>query len=137
MPPDAACEHADQPVHYQPASGEKKPEEQELRQDRPMRGIDEMVERVKKCRARRPKLLLALWEAAQGTDQKAFDKALIASVKYFLKHDAEDVPNSAYWVALHQSFLWLLAERNGLEFPADASEEVEAAVVRRQTIGLA
>lgn len=103
----------------------------------PAPGVDEMIAKVKACRSRRAKLLCALWEAALGEDQKAFNKALKDSVKYFLKHDAEDVPNVSFWVALDASSLWLLAERNGLQFPADLPEDVEAAIVRRQTIGLA
>lgn len=107
-----------------------------LRPD-PTAAIDDMVAVVKACRTRRPKLLCALWEAALAKDQKAFKKALKDSVKQFLKYDAEDVPSVRYWVALHPSFLWLLAERNGLEFPTDLPEDVDAAIVRRQTIGLA
>lgn len=101
----------------------------------PMAKVDIITEYVKKCRARRPRQLLALWEAAMAADQKAFDKALAKAVKHFLKYDAEDVPNFNFWVALHPSFVWLVAERNGLQFP-DLPEELDAAVVRRQTIGL-
>ena len=62
--------------------------------------------------------------------------ALKDAVAHFLKADAEDVPNVNFWVALQPSFVWLLAERNGLTFPR-LSEKHDAAVVRRQTIGLA
>ena len=103
---------------------------------KPMAGVDEMVAKVKACRSRRPKLLCALWEATVAKDQKAFNKALKDSVQYFLKHDAEDVPNVKYWVALHPSTIWLMAERNGLEFP-ELPEPIDAAIVRRQTVGLA
>ena len=103
----------------------------------PMAAVDEIVARVKACRSRRPKLLCALWEAALAKDQKAFNKALKDSVKHFLKRDAENVPNVRYWVAVHPSAVWLLAERNGLECPSDLPAEVDAAIVRRQTIGLA
>jgi len=102
----------------------------------PMPGIDEVLTKVKACRRRRPKLLCAAWEAAVARDQKAFDKALKASVSHFLKVDAQNVPNVSFWVALHQSIVWLIAERNGLTFP-ELPEQVDAAVVRRQTIGLA
>lgn len=102
----------------------------------PMPHVDEIKAEIKACRARRAKLLLTAWESAMAKDRKAFDKALKESVKHFLKHDAEDVPNVNFWVALHPSFVWLVAERNGLAFP-DLPEEVDAAIVRRQTIGLA
>ncbi|MGD9724661.1 MAG: hypothetical protein AB7E98_24985 [Pirellulales bacterium] len=102
----------------------------------PMPGVDGMLANVKASRARRPRLLCAAWEAALAKDQKAFSKALKDSVSHFLKIDAQDVPNPNYWVALHASFIWLLAERNGLAFP-ELPEQVDAALIRRQTIGLA
>jgi hypothetical protein len=79
--------------------------------------------------------LCAAWEAAVARDQKAFDKAFKATVDYFLKNDA-DGNTIQCWVALDQSLVWLIAERNGLKFPK-LREERDAAVVRRQTIGLA
>lgn len=102
----------------------------------PLVRVDKMLATVKKCRTRRPKLLCAAWEAAMNKDQKAFDKAFKESVAYFVKAEAEDVPNICFWVALDQSIVWLIAERNGLSFP-ELPEELDAAVVRRQTIGLA
>jgi hypothetical protein len=102
----------------------------------PMHGVDQLVAKVKGCRTKRPKLLCSAWEAATAKDQKAFDKALKDSVNHFLKVDAQDVPNPSFWVALHPSIVWLIAERNGLQFPS-LPEKLDAAVVRRQTIGLA
>ncbi|HUG66810.1 MAG TPA: hypothetical protein VMM76_03595, partial [Pirellulaceae bacterium] len=100
-----------------------------------IQGIDQILANIKKCRTKRPLLLCATWEAAVDKDQLAFDKALKDQVAYFLKHDAEDVPNVTCWVALHASIVWLIAERNGLQFPA-LPEKLDAAIVRRQTIGL-
>jgi hypothetical protein len=102
----------------------------------PLKGFDLMLGFVKSARTKRAKLLCSLWEAAQSRDQAAFDKSLKEAVAYFLKADARDVANVNFWVALHPSFVWLIAERNGLRFP-DLPERLEAAVVRRQTIGLA
>ncbi len=103
---------------------------------KPMPGIEDVLAKVKACRTRRPKLLCAAWQAAIAKDQKAFDKALKEAVAHFLKVDAQNVPNVNFWVALHPSITWLIAERNGLQFP-ELPEELDAAVVRRQTIGLA
>lgn len=103
---------------------------------RPMAGIDAMVATVKACRSRAPKLLCALWEATMAKDQKRFDKALKGSVQHFLKVGAQNLPNPNLWVARDQSCLWLVAERNGLKFP-ELPEQIDAAIVRRQTIGLA
>jgi hypothetical protein len=102
----------------------------------PPADMDAMLAHVKSGRARRPKLLCAAWEAARGGDQKVFDKSFQSSVQQFLKSDAEDAPNPYFWVAVRQSFVWLLAERNGLAFP-ELPVQLDAAVVRRQTIGLA
>jgi hypothetical protein len=101
----------------------------------PIPGVQEILAQVKACRYKRPRVLCAAWEAAVARDQKAFDKAFKATVDYFLKHDA-DVNTIQSWVALEQSLVWLIAERNGLKFPK-LREELDAAVVRRQTIGLA
>jgi hypothetical protein len=102
----------------------------------PMPGAAQVLENVRKCRTKRPRLLLAAWESAVAGNQPAFDKALPELVKFFLQNDAQDAPNATLWVALHASVIWLIAERNGLQFPA-LPEKLEAAVVRRQTIGLA
>ncbi len=102
----------------------------------PMSGAEELLSNVKASRSRRPRLLRAVWEAALAKEQKAFDRALQDAVSHFLKVDAKDVSNPNYWVALHPSFVWLLAERNGLEFP-ELPEKIDAAIVRRQTIGMA
>lgn len=102
----------------------------------PTAGTEDMLAHVRAGRARRPKLLCAAWEAALARDQKAFNKALKDSVSQFLKSDAKDVPNPNFWVAVRQSFVWLLAERNGLTYP-ELPEQIDAAIIRRQTIGLA
>ncbi|MCU0873957.1 MAG: hypothetical protein MUE50_16595 [Pirellulaceae bacterium] len=88
---------------------------------------------VRGCKAKRTRLLCAVWDAAVAKDQRAFDKALKESVAHFLKTDAQDVPNVCFWVALNASFVWLFAEWNGLRFPA-LPPKLEAAVVRRETV---
>jgi hypothetical protein len=106
---------------------------------KPLPGVQRVLDKLKANRSSRDKrliLLCAVWEAALAKDQKAFDKTMNAKLSHFLKHDAEDVPNVNYWVSLDTSFMWLLAERNGLAFPA-LPEKLDAAIVRRQTIGMA
>ncbi len=88
---------------------------------------------VRGCKAKRTRLLCAAWDAAVAKDQRGFDKALKESVAHFVKTDAQDVPNVCFWVALNASFVWLVAERNGLRFPA-LPPKLEAAVVRRETV---
>lgn len=102
----------------------------------PIPRIQSVLARVKSDGNKRTRLLCAAWEAAVAGDQKTFDKSLKESVRHFLKMDARDVPNTTYWVAQHQSLVWLIAERNGLQFPT-LPAELDAAVIRRQTTGLA
>ena len=75
-------------------------------------------------------------QAAEIGDQAGFDRALVESIEQFLRQDAEDVPNVRFWVALNQSVIWLFAERRGLRLPK-LPDKCEAALVRRQTVGLA
>lgn len=107
----------------------------ELRPD-PLDGIDETLNALRECRPKHPRNLCAAWEAAISSDQKAFDKAFKASVRSFLRTHAEDVPNVNFWVGLPESLIWIVAERNGLEFP-ELDDKLDAAIVRRETIGLA
>jgi hypothetical protein len=102
----------------------------------PLKGISEKLEQVRSSQAKRTRLLCAAWEATVAKDQKAFDKAFEKTVAYFLTIEAHDAPNPCYWVAEDQSVVWLIAERKGLKFP-NVPEKLDAAVVRRQTIGLA
>lgn len=100
----------------------------------PMEGADELLAKVKKCRAKRPRLLCAAWEAASAADQAAFDKAFPETVKHFLSKPED---GQAYvWVAIHQSIVWLIAEHRGLTLPA-MSDKLNAAVVTRQSAGIA
>lgn len=99
----------------------------------------DLGEPLKRLRAVRPKslkLLFAAWEAAYGTDQATFDKAFSASVKRHVTHDMDDgTSNARGWLAVFQSIIWFIAERNGLRFP-QLPEQLDAAVLRRETIGL-
>lgn len=101
----------------------------------PLAMESELVAAIQQGRARRPRFLLDVFHAALASDQKAFDRALTKSIAHFLKHVAEDVDNCNYWVGIVESFLWFLAEKNGLTFPS-LPEKSDAAIVRRQTIGL-
>jgi hypothetical protein len=100
----------------------------------PIPGVQKILARVKAGRDKRPRLLCAAWEAAVARDQKAFDKAFKATVDFYLKNEADGGPIGS-WVALDQSLVWLIAERNGLKLPK-LDDELDAAVVRRQSIGL-
>lgn len=102
---------------------------------RPMDRVNELLDRVRKSRVKRPRLLAAAWEAVFAAEQSAFKKAFTESVKNLLSK-----PNTAKiaadWVALDQSIIWLAAEQRGLRFPA-MPERHTAAIVTRQSLGLA
>jgi hypothetical protein len=102
----------------------------------PLEGIEELVTMLRSCRPKRPRMLCAAWEAAIARDQAAFDQALKESISQFLKSHAQNAPNPNFWVGLEESLVWLIAERNGLKFPT-LPEKSDAAIVRRQTVGLA
>ena len=100
----------------------------------PMAGAEELLAKVKKCRTKRPRLLCAAWEAANAADQVAFNKAFPETVNHFL---SKPEGGQAYdWLAIDQSSVWLIAEHRGLTFPP-LSEKQQAAVVTRQSVGLA
>ena len=99
----------------------------------PSDALDELRQKINKCRTRRPKLLYQTWETVEARDQAAFDKAFKASVEHFLK---KQPAGQIYdWLAIHQSSLWLIAENRGLKFP-DLSEKARAVVVTRESAGL-
>jgi hypothetical protein len=100
----------------------------------PMEGAAELLAKVKKCRAKRVRLLCAAWEAAQAADQKAFDKAFLETVKHYLSKPEDGQMHT--WLALHQSAVWLIAEHRGLKLPP-LSEKQAAAVLTRHSTGLA
>jgi hypothetical protein len=101
----------------------------------PMEGAERLLAKVKACRLKRPRLLCTAWEAAQAGDQRTFDKALKESVdRYLATYDGSG--NINHWIALDQSTIWLIAEKNGLAFPS-LPPKLAAAVVTRQSAGLA
>lgn len=77
-----------------------------------------LVERLKKCRKQRPKLLFKAWQALEDGDRAKFVSALADSTANFGKTTAEDdVPLTA--VAVQESILAALAYERGwtdLEF---------------------
>ncbi|MBN1591538.1 MAG: hypothetical protein JW888_18635 [Pirellulales bacterium] len=103
----------------------------------PLPNVDKIADAIRGTRPKRPKLLFSLWEAALEGNEKRFTRDLRRSVKHRLS-DSEvkrAVPNILYWIGIEESFIWHIAERNGVAFP-DVAPEVEASVVRRQTAGL-
>jgi hypothetical protein len=98
-----------------------------------LEGIDDIEESIKKCRARRPRLLYNAWRAASIGDQTAFNKGFKDSMQHFAKkyHEAQMVTD---WIAQHQSVIWLIAKKQGLTFPP-LSEKLAAMVISRESLG--
>jgi hypothetical protein len=97
--------------------------------------ITELLAKVKKCRTKRPKLLCSAWEAAMNGNQETFNKAFPATIENFLSK-TERTYNVHAWLAFDQSAIWMIAEKNGLTMP-ELSEKMKAAIVTRESIGLA
>lgn len=100
----------------------------------PMEGTGELLTKVRKCRTKRPRLLCAAWEAAMAGDQSAFNAAFKDSVSNFVSKPEGGQISS--WLARHQSVVWFIGERHGLQFPP-LSDRLRAAVMTRQSVGLA
>lgn len=97
--------------------------------------LNEMIEIVRKAKSKRTKLLCEAWEAAVAKDQAAFDKAFADGLKIFVAKEMDDGPNFMLWMAVKDTAVWAIAERNGLRFPK-LNDKCEAVVIRRETIGL-
>ena len=103
----------------------------------PMEGFDELLDKMQKCRLRRPKLLLKSWEAVLAKDQKAFDQAMAKSIQHCIKSKNKD-PRSAMMeerLAFPQTAICLAAQRLGLSFP-DLPRELANYIMTRESIGL-
>lgn len=99
----------------------------------PLSETAEMLLALKQSRPKRPRSLCAVWEAILVNDQAAFDSALKESLRHFLKSQAENAPNVNFWVALDESLMWLVAERQGLGLPK-LPDKLNAALLRHQTV---
>lgn len=103
--------------------------------DSPLSIHDTLCEAIEKGRPKAPRLLLNAFRSAVDSDQKSFEKAIIASLQNCEKSEIEDVPNFNYWVGIPQSFISAVAERNGLFLP-ELPPNLDALLVRRSTINL-
>ena len=97
--------------------------------------LGDMVNVVQNAKPKRTKLLCAAWEAAIAGNQTAFDKAFADGLKIFVSKEMDDGSNVMLWMAVKDTAVWAIAERNGLKFPK-LNDKCEAVVMRRETIGL-
>lgn len=105
--------------------------------DEPMEGVERVAAKVRKSRAKRPRLLMKLWEAAEGGDQAAFDAALARSLEHAASlprlddRDARVVER----LAGPQTAIALAAGWRGLRTP-ELPPELSALLITRDSIGL-
>ena len=94
-------------------------------------------QRAETCRAKRPRLLLALWDAAVSGDQAVFDKAMKVSLQHFAKSVRKKGIGFDFTglIAQPESVICLWAMHEGLKFP-NLPEKLAAYLITRQSLGL-
>lgn len=97
-------------------------------------GREGLLEKVKKSRLKRPRNLIAIWEAIASQDQKGFSKAFSEGVNHFLAK-TESTGELFRWVDTVRSALLLLAQQHGLQTP-DLSDQQQAAIVTPASAGM-
>lgn len=105
--------------------------------DEPMPGIEPVMAKIRRCRLKRPRLLLKLWEAAQAGEQVAFAEALIRSLEHFAAVPRLDPADARIGdrLALPQTAISLAAGCRGLRVPA-LPPELSAFLITRRSLGL-
>ncbi|MCA9111044.1 MAG: hypothetical protein KDA52_13920 [Planctomycetaceae bacterium] len=96
-------------------------------------GMDQLMSGVRKCRQKRLRECVTAWEAAVAADQAAFNKTFPITIKSYVKK--VDDPSKFEWVALDETVIGLIANKNGLSLP-EMSEELKAPVMTRESLGL-
>jgi hypothetical protein len=103
----------------------------------PMSGIAELEANIARSRTKRPRLLLAAWQAARAGDQRAFNDAIGKCLKHFDKwyvaniNEPRAIPD---WIAQHESVICLAARRLGIQVP-ELPERLAAMLISRESLG--
>lgn len=101
---------------------------------RPMAGLDEIEQKVVKCRTLRPRVLFQAWDAARSGDQNGFEKHLAKMLKHSLSNmDQRASPRD--WVALHASNVCAAGRSLGMKMP-ELPPELAAMLMTRESLGL-
>ncbi|QDT45915.1 hypothetical protein Pan241w_60430 [Gimesia alba] len=103
----------------------------------PICEADDVRAVIKKCRLKRPKLLLKIWDAIETHDQEEFEHAMEESLTLYFESVDPYIKKGhfKFCVAKFQTVLCLIALKKGLEFPT-LPEKLAAALVIRETLGL-
>lgn len=103
----------------------------------PLAGLEKITAKIRKCRTKRPRLLMKLWDAVEARDQDAYAKALAQSLKHHAS--GKKIENSSAQIAdrlaLAQTAITLAALRHGLAIP-DLPPELAAYLITRESIAL-
>ena len=103
----------------------------------PMPGLEELSASIRKCRTKRPKLLMKTWDAVMAKDQSAFQSALQASLQHFADSPKLENDNARLGdrLALPQTVIALAAKRHGLLLP-ELPDELSLYLITRESLGL-
>ncbi len=102
---------------------------------KPLKGLEEMEDAIRKSRKKAPKLLLAAWDAARDGDQQKFEKTLLESIKHFISTLPSEQIHFFEFIAFGQSTVLAAARRLGMKLP-DYGPEIMAYVPTSESIGL-
>ena len=102
---------------------------------KPLKGLEEMEDAIRKSRKKAPKLLLAAWDAAREGDQQKFEKTLLESIKHFISTLPSEQIHFFEFIAFGQSTVLAAARRLGMKLP-DYGPEIMAYVPTSESIGL-
>lgn len=107
-----------------------------LRPD-PQPGAEKLEKAIGKCRLKRPRLLLKLWQAGQRGTQEEFDQALRESLQHYQTRTRPslDATFAGEWIAWPQNAICLAAMQLGKKLPA-LPENLSALLVTRESLGL-
>lgn len=105
--------------------------------EEPLEKLDKLKAKILKCRTKRPRLLMKLWESVEGGDQKAFAEALIQSLRHHAsgKRLENRDARMAERLALPQTAIYLTALHRGLHRP-ELPEDLSVYVITRGSLGL-
>lgn len=103
----------------------------------PMPGLETLSDSIRKCRTKRPRLLMKTWDAVMAKDQSAFNVTLTASLQHFASSPKLENNDARLGdrLALPQTVIALAAKRHGLLLP-ELPEELSLYLITRESLGL-
>ena len=105
--------------------------------DDPSDELDKLKAKIRKCRTKRPRLLMRLWDAVDHGDQSAFEEALRESLEHYASGKQLEARDArvAERLALPQTAIYGSAMIRGFR-PPNLPIELSAYLITRQSVGL-